>query len=222
MRVRRVVFVVLAGLSVAGYGVRAYLTRRNAFPPAPRHAPTAARQKLSPMQAALVADLDRQVRANIRYRDAYYSGGEPPATEGVCTDVVIRAFRAAGVDLRSAVADDVRAAGSRYAIEKPDANIDHRRCRNLIVFFRRKAIELPADGPRADWQAGDVVLWSTRNDGHADHIGMIATGRDEAGAPTVVHHWPGFPVRETGGLHAFEVLGHFRWPSGARRPTGSS
>lgn len=213
MRVRRLWnWALVVGLALGACVLRSYLARRNAFPPAPRHSSAAALQTLSPMQAALAAELDRQVHANIRYRDAYYAGGEPPSTEGVCTDVVVRAFRAAGVDLRKEVARDVRTTPTAYRIDDPDPNIDHRRCRNLIVFLRRKARSLPAD---ADWQTGDVVLWSTRNNGNPDHIGMIATGRDNAGDPTVVHHWPGFAVRETGGLHAFQVMGHFRWPEGA-------
>lgn len=210
--------VLVAALATALLGLRAYLARRYAFPPAPHGSPRVADRTLTPMQSSLICELDRQVRGNIRYHDAYFIGGEPPATEGVCTDVVIRAFRTAGVDLKAAVADDVRAAPTAYHINRPDSNIDHRRARNLIVFFRRHARELPTAGPHCDWQPGDVVFWSTSGRGRADHIGMIATGTDLAGEPTVIHHWPGFPVRETGGLHAYPIAEHFRWPSPA--PSG--
>jgi uncharacterized protein YijF (DUF1287 family) len=166
---------------------------------------------LSPFQDKLVSDLQRQVRTGIRYKNGYYAGGEPPADIGVCTDVVIRSFRAAGVDLHQTVAADIRAHPRPYRIIKPDANIDHRRCSNLVVFFRRHAHALPATGSQADWQPGDIVFWDTWGNGKVDHVGMIGTGHDGQGNPTVIHHWPGLPVSETDGLYHFAVCGHFRW-----------
>lgn len=177
---------------------------------------------LSPFQAAVVADLRRQVAAGIRYRDGYFQGGEPPPEVGVCTDVVVRAFRRAGVDLQQGVAGDVRARRRAYDIERPDRNIDHRRCRNLVVFFDRHARPEPASKDRGAWKPGDVVFWDTNADRRVDHVGVIANGRDAEGNPTVVHHWPGLPVSETDGLFRFPVTHHFRWPGDpgrARRVT---
>ena len=195
-------------------GVAAAVALSNLFPhrqtmPAAKPAPLVA--ALSPFQQKVLADLQRQVRANIGYKDGYYIGGEPPANKGVCTDVVIRSFRAAGVDLRREVAADIRAHLSDYQITKPDSNIDHRRCRNLIVFFRRHARALPLEGAESDWQVGDLVFWDTAGKGPVDHVGMIANGRDAQHFPTVVHHWPGLPVSETGGLYNWAVREHFRY-----------
>lgn len=187
-----------------------FLHRRRTFAPVAGQpsAPLVPPEQLSSFQRAVVADLDRQVRAGIRYQDGYFEGGDPPAGVGVCTDVVIRAYRAAGVDLRREVARDVLARQAAYHLQRPDPNIDHRRCRNLVVFFQAHAEALPPAGP--DWQPGDVVFRDV-GAGVPTHVGMVANHRDAAGNPTVVHHWPGLPVSETDGLHRFRITHHFRW-----------
>jgi uncharacterized protein YijF (DUF1287 family) len=168
-------------------------------------------ERLTPFQATLVGDLERQVNAKIVYRDGYYMGGDPPPKIGVCSDVVVRSYRAAGVDLQRAVNADIKARSSAYDVDRPDRNIDHRRCRNLIVYFKRHARSLPTARTCTDWQPGDVVFWDTSGDGAVHHTGVIANGRDGEGLPTVVHHWPGMPVSETNGLFNWPIVGHFRW-----------
>lgn len=202
----------LSVLSAACYGGLRYWNRLHAFVPVV-HRERASRRarQFTPFQEAILRDLDRQVKAGIRYRDGYYEGGDPPASVGVCTDVVIRSFKAAGVDLREAVAADICKHRSTYNVSEPDPNIDHRRCRNLAVFFKNRAMSLPISGNRADWQPGDVVFWDTYGDGRIDHVGMIAAGRDASANPTIVHHWPGLPVSETDGLFRFRTVGHYRW-----------
>ena len=202
-----VAFIVAIG-GLASAAVVGMMPRQQTMPPA---APAPPVEKLSPFQQKVLADLQRQVRANIGYRDGYYIGGEPPPNKGVCTDVVIRSFRAAGVDLRRDVAADIRAHPDDYRITKPDSNIDHRRCRNLVPFLQRHGRALPLEGAKADWQAGDIVFWDTGNKGTVDHVGVIANGRDAQSFPTVVHHWPGLPVSETGGLYGWTVKKHFRY-----------
>lgn len=208
----------LLALILAGYG--SYCKARRALFPVsqpevhPRPlSPALPGSKLTPFQKIIETDLARQVRADIRYRDGYYLGGEPPARYGVCTDVVIRSFRAAGVDLQQNVADDIQARRTDYAITKPDRNIDHRRCRNLVVFFQRHALALPIAGASADWQPGDIVFWDTPNNGKVDHVGMIGCGHDADSVPTVIHHWPGLPVSETEGLYGWTIRYHYRWRS---------
>ena len=99
--------------------------------------PTVARsENLTPFQHAVVASLERQTAANTVYDSSYYRGGVPPANVGVCSDVAIRAFAAAGVDLKTAVTADIQAHQRCYPLSQPDPNIDHRRCRNLVVYFR--------------------------------------------------------------------------------------
>ena len=198
--------VVIGGITNAA--VIRLIPRQQTIPPAAPAPPT---EKLTSFQQKVLADLQRQVHANIGYKDGYYIGGEPPPNKGVCTGVVIRSFRAAGMDLRRDVAADIRAHPGDYRITKPDSNIDHRRCRNLVPFFRRHALSLPLEGAKADWQAGDLVFWDTLGKGTVDHVGVIANGRDEQSFPTVVHHWPGLPVSETGGLYGWTVRKHFRY-----------
>ena len=165
---------------------------------------------LSPFQKAVEADLARQVSSNIVYEDGYFVGGDPPPNIGVCTDVAVRSFRAAGVDLKSLVQSDERAHPSGYHIERRDPNIDHRRCRNLAVFFKHTSLQLPINGPHADWQPGDIVLWDAGT-GVAGHIGVIGMHVDSDGNPMVVHHWPGQVVMEQDWLYRLPVLYHFRW-----------
>lgn len=172
--------------------------------------------ELNQFQKSVLTSLDRQINSKIWYQDGYYMGGEPPANIGVCTDVVIRSYRSAGVNLQRLMASDVRQSPDRYHILKPDANIDHRRCRNLAVYFKyyskygKDWKQLPIEGNNTDWQPGDIVIWSTRGNGYADHIGVVANHNGSDGNPTVVHHWPDNYVKEEDCLYRFPVLYHFR------------
>jgi len=196
----------LAALAAAFTSVQQVLTTRRIVRPSTSPAAV----NLNPFQRAVEADLARQVASNIVYQDGYFVGGDPPANIGVCTDVAIRSFRAAGVDLKSMVQEDERAHPSGYKVERRDPNIDHRRCRNLAVFFKHRAQQLPIEGPNADWEPGDIVLWNNGT-GVAGHIGIISTHVDEAGIPLVIHHWPGQVVMEQDWLYRLPVLYHFRW-----------
>ena len=208
--------ILIAGFCLAAIGAFALLRfeeRRHAYTPivAPQGTGLPLAANYSAFQTAILKELDREIKAGIVYQDGYFDGGEPPPKIGVCTDVVIRSFRAAGVDLQKKVARDVRSVPGAYKIERPDPNIDHRRGKNLIVFFKRNAKSLPVGGAGADWQPGDVVFWDTYGDGRVDHCGMVAGGKDARGNYSIVHHWPGLPVSETDGLYRFKVKGHFRW-----------
>jgi uncharacterized protein YijF (DUF1287 family) len=92
-----------------------------------------------------------------------YPNGDVPIETGVCTDVVIRAFRKAGVDLQKEVHEDMTANFSLYpkkwSLISPDRNIDHRRVPNLQTFFTRKEKSLPITNKSADYKPGDVVAW---------------------------------------------------------------
>src|SRR5215469_9361909 len=103
----------------------------------------------------------------VRYDGAYvripYPGGDVPAGTGVCTDEVIRAYRAVGIDLQKEVHEDMAANFSAYPTkwhrQSPDSNIDHRRVPNLMVFFSRKGETLPITNRAEDYQPGDLVTW---------------------------------------------------------------
>src|SRR5713226_1480376 len=103
---------VIAAFAIAAIGAFALLRfeeRRHAFTPieAPQGTGLPVAANYSTFQTAILKELDREVKAGIVYQDGYFDGGEPPPKIGVCTDVVIRSFRAAGVDLQKKVARDV-------------------------------------------------------------------------------------------------------------------
>src|SRR6201999_1055299 len=104
-----------------------------------------------------------------------YPNGDVPEKTGVCSDVVVRAFRKAGVDLQKEVHEDIKAARSAYPTKwganAPDKNIDHRRGLTLITYFTRKGKSLPISNSAADYQPGDVVTWELTSG--IDHIGIV-------------------------------------------------
>ena len=103
------------------------------------------------------------------YRSAYYAGGYPPDNEGVCTDLVWRAFKNAGYILKDMVDEDIKNNLSEYKnISTPDPNIDFRRVYNLKVFFERNSENLTTDINKVEeWQPGDIVIFDE------SHIGII-------------------------------------------------
>lgn len=150
-------------------------------------------------------------KARPAYDDGYYQGGYPPADKGACTDVVWRAFREAGYDLKAMIDADVAADPASYAgvSAAPDPNIDFRRTGVLDVFFAKYAQTLTADtADKAAWQAGDIVVFE-----HTRHIGVVSDKRDVNGMP-FIHHNMGQQNRENDYL-AFRthmaVTGHYRF-----------
>ena len=142
------------------------------------------------------------------YRSAYYAGGYPPENEGVCTDLVWRAFRNAGYSLKDLVDVDIKNNLEAYAqISTPDPNIDFRRVYNLKVFFERNAQNLTTDiNQIAEWQPGDIVTFNE------SHIGIISDKRNSKGIPYLIHN-TAQPVREEDVMERYEnqISGHFRW-----------
>ena len=147
------------------------------------------------------------------YRALGYPGGDVPENVGVCTDVIIRSYRALGVDLQKRVHEDMTSAFGEYpriwGLEKPDPNIDHRRVPNLQVFFERQGTALPVTSRPEDYQPGDVVTWLIP--GNLPHVGMVVDRwSDDDRRPLVVHNIGAGPEIEDA-LFAFEVTGHYRY-----------
>ncbi|MDH3404904.1 MAG: DUF1287 domain-containing protein, partial [Acidobacteriota bacterium] len=165
--------------------------------------------------AGALLSVARAPRYDPSYAELAYPGGDVAADRGAAVDVVVRAFRHAGVDLQRAVHEDIVAAPAAYGIEEPDANIDHRRIRNLFTFFERRAATL-STAPDGDWAPGDVVFWDRNRDGVAGHLGILTADRGPSGELLVVHHHR--PEGEFAGtpgagdvLLRWPVVGHFRW-----------
>jgi uncharacterized protein len=154
----------------------------------------------------------------LEYRDGSYIGGavypdgDIAPTLGVCTEVTIRALRYAGiVDLQEAIHNDLKSSWNDYPMKrwntkKSDANIDHRRVPNQLVWFKKhwKSIN------DTDWQPGDVAVWDMNDDGWADHIGIVSD-KSVDGTLYVIHNFPspGY-VAEEDVLDRWNTAGHFR------------
>ncbi|MEA4901073.1 MAG: DUF1287 domain-containing protein [Desulfitobacterium sp.] len=165
----------------------------------------------------IVAGAKAEVSRKPQYRSAYYQGGNPPETEGVCTDVVWRAFRDSGYNLKDMVDKDIRENISKYPrVEgKPDPNIDYRRVPNLQVFFSRHGLELTKEIRPGDvenlymWQPGDIVTFGTPH----EHIAIISDKRRPDGVPYLLHN-AGPTASETDQLQSWPspITGHYRFP----------
>lgn len=150
-----------------------------------------------------------------KYVDEYYEGGYPPNNKGVCTDVIWRAFKHAGYDLKAMIDADIAARPWAYPnIEKADPNIDFRRVANLSTFFRTYAQSLTTDiTDIAQWQAGDIVIF-----GNDEHIGIISNYRNLKGITFVIHNGGANPDREEDALSHDEVTGHYRFDASLINP----
>jgi uncharacterized protein len=146
------------------------------------------------------------------YRRLDYPGGDVPIDIGVCTDLLVRAYRTLGIDLQVAVHEDMRAAFESYpplwGLRAPDRNIDHRRVPNLEAFFGRHGVALTRSDNPTDFRPGDLVSW--RLDSGLPHIGIV-TDRYSGERPWVIHNI-GAGVQEEDVLFAWSMSGHYRYP----------
>jgi uncharacterized protein len=173
-----------------------------------------------PWADKLIAAAEAQVGVTLAYDPAYrrigFPNGDVPRSAGVCTDVIIRAYRDAfGFDLQAAVNADMRSSFSAYprnwGLSRADSNIDHRRVPNLRVFFRRKDAELPVSERAADYLPGDVVIQNLP--GNLAHIALVSNKPNaDQSRPLVIHNiGGGAQIEET--LFAFEITGRYRFPA---------
>ena len=147
------------------------------------------------------------------YRQIAYPGGDVPLRTGVCTDVVIRAFRKAGIDLQVLVHEDMKRNFAAYprtwGLTRPDTNIDHRRVPNLATFFRRRGGALAVTRKGADYKPGDVVTW--RLSSGVPHIGLVSDVRVPGTDRHQVVHNIGAGAQSEDVLFAYELTGHYRY-----------
>ena len=139
-------------------------------------------------------------------------GGDVPRKIGVCTDVIIRALRNAGLDLQVEVQKDRAKSPAAYPrIKSPDPSIDHRRVKNLVPWFERHWQSMPTDD-FATYLPGDVILMDTLSYEGPDHCGIISDRLGPSGRPMVINNWTvGYQTQEMDLLEVVPVLGHFRW-----------
>lgn len=167
----------------------------------------------------LVAAAEERTHHAVRYDPAYvripYPGGDVPADTGVCTDEVIRSYRAVGIDLQKEVHEDMEQNFSAYPRKwrwlpsHTDANIDHRRVPNLMAFFGRKGERLAISARAEDYAPGDIVTWDLG--GNVPHIGIVVGQKSAATGRFLVVHNIGQGPKMEDVLFRWRITGHYRY-----------
>ena len=147
------------------------------------------------------------------YRKLDFPGGDVPRQAGVCTDVIIRAFRdALDIDLQQLDNQDMKAAFGKYpktwGLKRPDPNIDHRRVPNLQTYFARIGAGMPVTSKGSDYMPGDLVTQMLP--GNLAHVALVVDDRSADQSRQLVVHNIGRGVRMEDTLFAFSITGHFR------------
>ncbi len=141
-----------------------------------------------------------------------YPGGDVPQKTGVCSDVVVRAFRKAGIDLQKEVHEDMKAARSEYPTKwgaiDPDSNIDHRRVLNLMTYFKRQGKSLSISNEYTDYKPGDIIAWELSSG--IDHIGIVTNMLADSGDRYLIVHNIGAGTRIEDVLFDWTIKGHYR------------
>lgn len=157
-----------------------------------------------------------QTQYTVQYDSSYarldYPGGDVPRERGVCADVVVRAFRGAGIDLQKQIHEDMEkhfsAYPGRWGARKPDSNIDHRRVPNLMTFFERTGKSVPITKQPSDYLPGDVVAWELDN--RLLHIGLVVDAVADGTPNYLVVHNIGAGAKIEDVVMAWKIIGHYR------------
>ncbi len=168
------------------------------------------------------------------YRTLSYPGGDVPLDRGVCSDVIVRSYRALGIDLQKLVHEDMRRAfrayPKRWGLRRPDRNIDHRRVPNLRTYFSRHGQALKPSAEGRDYKPGDLVTWDIgkpfvahellsgrslrrgrQQFARTPHIGIVSTKLSSDGKRPLIIHNIGWGTRQEDMLFGFRITGHYRF-----------
>lgn len=164
----------------------------------------------------LAYDAKKQIGVTTSYDPTYrkldFPRGDVPIETGVCTDVIIRAYRLQNIDLQQLVNHDMKSNWSAYpkswGLKSTDKNIDHRRVPNLEVFFERQGQALSITDKNS-FQAGDIVTWRLPKDS-LPHIGIVSDKKVANGTPLIIHNI-GRGTQEENILYSYPILKHFRY-----------
>ena len=156
-------------------------------------------------------------KQQVTYDPAYvtipYPNGDVPVNKGVCTDVIIRAYRKLGIDLQKEVHEDMKANFSKYpqqwGLKQPDKNIDHRRVPNLMTFFSRHGNVFPITNNPNDYLPGDIVCWNLGSG--LTHIGIVVNKKSSDGKRYKIVHNIGAGQNEEDMLFNYKIIGHYRY-----------
>ena len=172
--------------------------------------------------AKLVKKAIDQTKIQVTYVPAYvqikYPNGDVPANTGVCTDLVIRAYRGVNIDLQKEVHEDMVKRFKDYPklwkLKGPDTNIDHRRVPNLMTYFKNKKAELKISGNAMDYKPGDLVTWNLQNKNVLSgitHIGIVTDQRSADGKRYLIAHNIGGGNTIEDMLFSYTIIGHYRY-----------
>jgi len=156
-------------------------------------------------------------KQNVVYDPSYFSidypNGDVPEDKGVCTDVVIRAYRKMGIDLQKNVHEDMKTNFSAYpkiwGLKRTDKNIDHRRVPNLMTYFKRQGAEKVISDLAKDYLPGDIVCWNLG--GAITHIGIVVNKKSTDGKRNLIVHNIGAGQVLADCLFDFKIIGHYRY-----------
>jgi uncharacterized protein YijF (DUF1287 family) len=147
------------------------------------------------------------------YFSIKYPNGDVPKGRGVCTDVIIRAYRKLGIDLQKEVHEDMvknfKLYPNNWGLKRTDKNIDHRRVPNLMVFFRRHGIEIDISRNSQHYKAGDIVCWALQ--GGMTHIGIVIDKKSTDGKRPLIVHNIGNGQEISDCLFSYKIIGHYRY-----------
>lgn len=155
------------------------------------------------------------------YREMAYPNGDVPIDEGVCTDVLVRAFRNAGLDLQKELHEDIRRSPKSFPmVKRANTNIDHRRVKTLLPYFERQWESLPVELDSArPWLPGDVAFMNTMGDERPDHVGIVSDRRGPSTAPLIVNNWTdGYSTSEMDLATAVPITHRFRMRGALQAP----
>lgn len=153
----------------------------------------------------------------VQYDPSYfrleYPNGDIPADKGVCTDVIIRAYRKLGIDLQKEVHEDMKSNFDKYpknwGLSRPDNNIDHRRVPNLMIFFTRFGTVLKISQAPKDYQPGNIVCWNLG--GGITHIGIVSRKKSHDSQRHLIIHNIGAGQVLEDCLFSYRIIGHYRY-----------
>ncbi len=162
---------------------------------------------------AAIDIIDRNIKYVPDYVSIPYPNGDVPKNTGVCTDVVIRAYRKLGIDLQKEVHQDMKKRFSEYpktwGLKSTDKNIDHRRVPNLQTFFKKHAKVLPITQKPEDYKPGDIVTWMLPR--NLPHIGIVVNKKSSDKKRFLVVHNIGSGQVAEDMLFDFTITGHYSY-----------
>ena len=172
--------------------------------------------KLSDAAISLTKD---KVQYDPAYLSLKYPNGDVPADKGVCTDVIIRAYRKLGIDLQKEVHEDMQdnfeAYPKNWHLRKTDTNIDHRRVPNLMTFFTRKGEKKTVTNDPENYHYGDIVTWDVSS--NLPHVGILINQKSADKKRYLVVHNVGRGQEISDCLFAYTLTGHFVFRGNTKR-----